>query len=58
MSETVAGEMNVRRVTLPDGRYSIFYEFSGDLLQSDLTDDRIDEPSDNSLRHSDRGSSV
>jgi hypothetical protein len=37
MNESI-GEMSVRRVTLADGRYLIFYEFSSDLLQSELAD--------------------
>ena len=58
MNETLDGEMNVRRVTLTDGRYSIFYEFSGDLLPSELADVRSEETENKSWRQNDRGSSV
>jgi hypothetical protein len=52
------GEMNVRRITLADGRYLILYEFSSDLLQSEVADAQTAEAKDNSSRETDRGSSV
>ncbi|HEV7745223.1 MAG TPA: hypothetical protein VGO56_09530 [Pyrinomonadaceae bacterium] len=50
------GEMNLRRITLADGRYLIFYEFSGDIDQIEVADTQSEEAQDQ--REIDRGSSV
>ncbi|HEV7681529.1 MAG TPA: hypothetical protein VGO68_05370 [Pyrinomonadaceae bacterium] len=57
MNETV-GDMSVRRVTLADGRYLIFYEFSGDILQREVAGAQREETKDESADGTDRGSSV
>ena len=33
MNQTTEDGMNIHRITLPDGRYMIFYEFSQEILK-------------------------
>jgi hypothetical protein len=51
-------KMTVRRVTLADGRYLIFYEFSSDLLQNEMIGAQSEQAKEKSSRETDRGSSV
>jgi hypothetical protein len=58
MKETLNDEMEVRRVTLADGRYLVFYTFDGKDVDHDLEKTRYRETENESSRDVDRGSRV
>jgi hypothetical protein len=57
MNQSVV-EMSVRRVTLADRRYLIFYEFAGGPLESEAADAQGEVTTDKPSGETDRRSSV